>query len=195
MNEPQEENPEVKTTQDVRDDDDVRTFEGEDADEQAPAAEVEHEADLQAEIENLRAEKQAAYEKLARVQADYQNAQRRLEKEMDQRLRMAAGQLIKAFLPVLDNLERALDVPESADVKTIVAGVRGTYDQWLEVLARNGVEPIAPEPGTPFDHHQMEALMQEPGDYEVPTVTRLLQRGYSFDGRVIRPAQVAVSQS
>lgn len=195
MNDPrdQDENPEMKTTDDVRDDNDVRTFEG-DEENRAPEAPGEPDGDLQAEIENLRAEKQAAYEKLARVQADYQNAQRRLEKEMDQRLRIAAGQLIKAFLPVLDNLERALDVPESADVKSVVAGVRGTYDQWLEVLEKNGVEPIAPEPGTPFDPNQMEALMQESGEYDVPTVTRLLQRGYSFDGRVIRPAQVAVSQ-
>ena len=155
----------------------------------------EQEDDLQAEIENLRAEKQAAFEKLARVQADYQNAQRRLEKDMDQRLRIAAGQLIRAFLPVLDNLERALDVPETADVRSVITGVQGTYDQWVEVLQKNGVEAIAPEPGTPFDHNTMEALMQEPGDYEVPTVTRLLQRGYSFDGRILRPAQVAVSQS
>lgn len=195
MNDPRDQNemPDMKTTQDVRDDNDVRTVEGDDED-RARKAPVDHEGDLQAEIENLRAEKQAAYEKLARVQADYQNAQRRLEKEMDQRLRIAAGQLIRAFLPVVDNLERALDVPETADVKSVVAGVRGTYDQWLEVLARNGVEAIAPEPGTPFDPNQMEALMQEPGDHDGPAVTRLLQRGYSFDGRVIRPAQVAVSQ-
>lgn len=189
-------NPEMKTTQDVRDEQDVATPE---ADDKQRQGEDQHPGEprddsLEAEIENLQAEKQAAYEKLARVQADYQNAQRRLEKEMDQRMHIAAGQLMKAFLPVLDNLERALDIPESADVKSVVAGVRGTYDQWVEVLKKNGVEPIAPEPGTPFDHHRMEALMQEPGDYDVPTVTRLLQRGYSFDGRVIRPAQVAVSQ-
>ena len=150
---------------------------------------------LESELEAALAEKQAAFEKLARVQADYQNAQRRLEKEMDQRLRIAAGQLIKAFLPVLDNLERALDVPDSADVKSVIAGVRGTYDQWVDVLQRNGVEPVAPEPGTPFDPNDMEALMQEPADYDVPSVTRLLQRGYKFDGRIIRPAQVAVSRN
>ena len=150
-------------------------------------------ADLRAEIENLRAEKQALFEKLARAQADYQNAQRRLEKDMDQRFRLAAGQLVRAFLPVLDNLERALDVPETADVASVVTGVRATYDQWLDVLKKNGVEPIDPAPGTPFDPTHMEALMQEPADYDAPAVTRLLAKGYTFDGRVIRPAQVAVS--
>ena len=149
---------------------------------------------LAAEVENLRAEKQALYEKLARAQADYQNSQRRLEKDLDQRLRVAAGHLVRAFLPVLDNLERALDVPETADVKTVIEGVRGTYDQWMDVLRKNGVERIAPEPGTPFDPTHMEALMQEPADYESPSVTRLLQPGYEFESRVLRPAQVAVSQ-
>ena len=150
---------------------------------------------LRAEVENLRAEKQALYEKLARVQADYQNSQRRLEKEMDQRLKLAGGHLVRAFLPVLDNLERALEAGGAAtDVQGVLEGVRSTYEQWLEVLKKNGVEPIAPEPGTPFDPTYMEALMQEAApDYPTQSVTRLLQRGYTFDGRVLRPAQVAVS--
>jgi molecular chaperone GrpE len=155
---------------------------------------ADEEESLRAEIDNLRTEKQALYEKLARVQADFQNSQRRLEKDMDQRLKIAAGQLVKAFLPVLDNLERAMEVPETADVRTVVEGVRGTYEQWMDVLRRNGVEVIAPEPGTPFDPNRMEALMQEAGDYDGPTVTRLLARGYLFEGRVLRPAQVAVSR-
>lgn len=146
-----------------------------------------------AEIESLRAEKKALFEKLARAQADFQNSQRRLEKELDQRLKLAAGHLVRSFLPVLDNLERALDVPETADVGSVIEGVRGTYDQWLDVLRRNGVERIAPEPGTPFDPTHMEALMQEQADYDTPSVTRLLQPGYEFEGRVLRPAQVAVS--
>ena len=84
----------VRTTDDVRDQEDVAMPDSHP--DQAVAGEQED--DLQAEIENLRAEKQAAFEKLARVQADYQNAQRRLEKDMDQRLRIAAGQLIRALL-------------------------------------------------------------------------------------------------
>ena len=151
--------------------------------------------DLEAEVENLRAEKQALYEKLARVQADYQNSQRRLEKDMNQRLTLAAGQLVKAFLPVLDNLERAMDVPPTADLQSVLSGVRGTHEQWLDVLKKNGVEAVAPAAGTPFDPSQMEALMQEPAEYDTPTVTRLLAKGYTFDGKTIRPAQVAVSKS
>ena len=162
--------------------------------EDVPADEAGEAGDpLAAEIENLRAEKQALSEKLARVQADYQNSQRRLEKEMDQRLKVAAGHLVKAFLPVVDNLERAIDVSESADTRSVLEGVRGTYEQWMDVLRKNGVERIAPEPGTPFDPTHMEALMQEAADYPASSVTRLLQPGYEFEGRVLRPAQVAVS--
>ena len=166
-----------------------------DIEETEPRFDEGADADLAAEVENLRAEKQALYEQLARVQADYQNSQRRLEKDMNQRLAVAAGQLIKAFLPVLDNLERAKDVPPTATLESVLNGVRGTYEQWLDVLKKNGVSVLAPAAGTPFDPSQMEALMQEPADYDTPTVTRLLARGYVFDGRTLRPAQVAVSQS
>ena len=85
--------------------------------------------------------------------------------------------------------------PERSTETTLVAGVKGTYDQMLDVLRRNGVVPIAPEPGTPFDPTHMEALMQEPADYPVPTVPRLLERGDEFEGRVLRPAKVAVCNS
>lgn len=152
--------------------------------------------DVQTEVERLREENRQLYEKLARAQADYQNSQRRLEKDADQRLKIAAGHLVREFLPVVDNLERAMEVPESADVKTVAAGIRGTYDQWMGVLKANGVELIMPEPGDDFDPERHAALMQEPVDPapESTQVTRLLQKGYTFDGRVLRPAQVAVSQ-
>lgn len=172
---------------------DVQEMQDDDADSPGATSARAQVDDPWAEIENLRAEKQALYEKLARVQADYQNSQRRLEKEMDQRLKVAAGHLVRAFLPVVDNLARAIDVPETPETAGLLQGVRSIYEQWMDVLNKNGVEPIAPEAGTPFDPTRMEALMQEPADYDAPAVTRLLQRGYTFEGRVLRPAQVAVS--
>lgn len=160
----------------------------------APDADASN--DLETEVERLRDENRQLYEKLARAQADYQNSQRRLEKDADQRLKIAAGHLVRDFLPVLDNLERALEVSETSDLKTVLQGLRGTHGQWLDVLKRNGVEPIDPEPGAPFEPERHEALMQEPVENaeETPHVTRTLQKGYSFDGRVLRAAQVAVSR-
>ncbi len=148
------------------------------------------------DVEALREENRQLFEKLARQQADYQNAQRRLTKDADQRLKVAAGHLMRELLPVVDNLERALDVPETADVQSVLGGVRGTLDQFLSVLQANGVATISPGEGEEFDANRHEALMQEARDPapESPVVTRLLQKGYDFDGRVIRPAQVAVSR-
>ncbi len=148
------------------------------------------------ELDRLREENRLLQEKLIRVQADFQNSVRRLEKDGDQRLKVAAGHLVRDFLPVLDNLERAMTVPDTADVQTVVTGVRGTYDQWLEVLKANGVEPIAPEIGDEYDAQRHEALLQTPVDPtpEQQQVTQLLRKGFAFDGKLLRPAQVAVSQ-
>ena len=65
----------------------------------------------------------------------------------------------------------------------------------MKVLGENDVEVIAPQPGTPFDPNVHQALMQQPSDqYTEPTVTMLMQKGYAMHGRVLRPAQVAVSK-
>ena len=160
-----------------------------------PRAEGQGVAAMRAEIENLGAEKAALFEKLARTQADYQNSRRRLENDATQHLTLAVGRLIRSLLPVVDNLERALALdPEKTDVKAVLNGVNGTYQQFLDVLKSQGVEAISPEPGTPFDPNRHEALMQEAGDYDEPTVTRLLQKGYTFGGKPVRAAQVAVSK-
>ena len=151
------------------------------------------------ELDRLQNENRQLYEKLARTQADYQNAQRRIEKEMNQRLTIAAGQLIKDFLPVLDNLQRAAQVPDDSPAKPVIDGVKGTLSQWLEVLQKNGVTRIAPEPGAAFEPGEHEALMQQPlpegveAEAEGQVVASLLQAGYAFEGRVLRPAQVAVA--
>ena len=152
-------------------------------------------ASLKGEVENLRAEKAALFEKLARTQADYQNSRRRLENDATQHLNLALGRVIKSLLPVVDNLERALALdPAKTDAKAVLGGVQGTLNQFLDVLKGHGVEPVSPEAGTPFDPTQHEALMQESADYDEPTVTRLLQKGYTFQGRPVRAAQVAVSK-
>ena len=151
---------------------------------------------LRAELDAVRAEKDAIYEKLARAQADYTNSRQRLEKDAQQSQQLALGRALKAFLPVVDNLERAIALdPDKTDAAAVLSGVKGTHAQFLEALKSQGVEPIAPAAGTPFDPNAMEALMQEEADHAEPTVTRLLQPGYTHNGRPLRPAQVAVSRS
>jgi len=149
------------------------------------------------EIEKLIAERDALFERLARATADYQNSRKRLEQDVEQRAQYSNSALIKSLLPVIDNFERAIAVdPSSADTASILKGLQLVHDQLLSVLKSQSVEVIAPEPGTPFNPEHHQALMQESSDkYREPTVTKLLQPGYSLHGRTLRPASVAVSKT
>ncbi|MGD0542335.1 MAG: nucleotide exchange factor GrpE [Tepidisphaeraceae bacterium] len=152
---------------------------------------------LRQERDTLQQERDSLFDRLARTTADYQNSRRRLEADKDQAVAFANSALIKSLLPVLDNFERALASGEkAADAASILKGMRIVHDQWMTVLNSQFVEPIAPEPGTPFDPATMEALIHQPGgDFPPDSVTQLLQRGYSLHGRTLRPAQVAVSKA
>ncbi len=162
------------------------------AEEQPAAAQVP--AD---EITKLRAERDEYYQKLLRATADYRNSQRRLEQDKQQAVQYANSALIKALLPVIDNFERALSIdPEKTDVPKLLEGMQMVHDELLAVLKKHDVEPVAPQPGDAFDPELHHALMHQPDDqYERPTVTMLLQKGYTHLGRVLRPAGVAVSKT
>ena len=148
------------------------------------------------ELEKLRQERNTLYERLARATAEFQNIRKRNEQETEQRVQYANSTLIKSLLPVIDNFERALAVdPAKADSASILKGMQIVHDQWLDVLRKQQVEQIAPEPGTPFDPNTHQALMQQDSQYKTPTVTQLLQKGYALHGRTLRPAQVAVSKT
>ena len=150
-----------------------------------------------AELQQLQQERDDLYQRLARATAEFQNSRRRLEADMEQRSQYANTTLIKAMLPVIDNFERALGVdPATSDAASIQKGLQLVHDQMMSVLKQHDVEVIAPEPGTKFDPNLHQALMQQSsGEYEEPTVTQLMQKGYSVHGRTIRPAQVAVSRT
>ena len=161
----------------------------------APDA-VDHEGGRGNELQQLRAERDSLFERLARTTADFKNTQKRLEQESDQRMQYANSTLIKSLLPVIDNFERALAVdPAKADAASILKGMQIVHDQWMNVLKQQQVEEIAPQPGTPFDPNQHQAIMQQDAVYPVPTVVQLLQKGYALHGRTLRPAQVAVSKT
>lgn len=152
---------------------------------------------LDADLRKLQEERDALFEQVARVQADFRNAQKRLEAEKQQAVQFANSRLLTNLLPVIDNFERALEQdPAKVDATTILKGMQIVHDQLINVLKQQNVEVLAPEPGTPFDPNQHQALMQQPSDkYAEPTVTQLLQKGYAQHGRVLRPAAVAVSKT
>ena len=147
------------------------------------------------EIENLRAEKNALFEKLARAQADFQNSRKRLEADLETRVQYQLSKLIESQLPLIDNLERAVAFdPAKVDAATILKGVALVHDQWLELLKKFGVEMIQPKAGDSFDPHIHQAVMHEPSELPAGSVTRTAQTGYSLNGKLIRSALVVVAK-
>ena len=181
---------------DERSNDDQEPEEPDEAAAQAPDRDTRTAAADEFSSSALQADRDSLYERLARTTADFKNAQKRLQTESDQRVQYANSSLIKSLLPVIDNFERALAVdPAKVDARSILKGMQIVHDQWLNVLKQQQVREIAPEPGTPFDPTQHEAIMQQPSDkYDEGTVVQTFQKGYSLHDRTLRPAQVAVSK-
>jgi len=130
-------------------------------------------------------------ERHLRLRADFENYRKRAERERGERVRRGVGDALRELLPVADNLVRALTAPGGLD--DLRRGVEMIARQLDEVLARQGVEPIAAL-GRPFDPQLHEAVArEESAEVEEPTVVGELQRGYLHDRRLLRPALVRVA--
>lgn len=166
---------------------------------QEAASGAEHEAAIQAEeskaVEALQEERDEMFARLARVSADYQNYQRRAEQNLADSVNFARGDTLKLFIPVLDHFDTALSrEPKSDDGKALYEGVRIVRDELLKALQCAGVERIEVKPGEPFDPHRHEALMRHQAEGVEPHhVTMMMQPGYVYKNRTLRPAKVAVA--
>ena len=145
---------------------------------------------LSKELEAVRRERDEYLDNMRRMKAEFENSRTRLEREHARSLELASEQLATELMPILDNLERALEA--DGDVKE---GVKATRDQLVDVLTREGLNPISSEEGQDFDPAVHEALMSKPSDeHEEDTVIQSLERGYVLKGKTIRPAKVVVSR-
>jgi len=156
---------------------------------QEPAApESEQErllADALAECEQLRLQ-------LLRARADFDNYRKRMAREAEQTRKKAAENLIRELLPVVDNLERALDHAEDRG-SGLAQGVDMVLKQFAAVLQSKGLDPI-PAAGEPFDPNVHEALAHQPSEeIDADTVIEEYQRGYRLGDFVLRPSKVVVS--
>jgi molecular chaperone GrpE len=153
-------------------------------------------ADLEATLQKARAEAAENYDRLLRVSADFENYKKRVSKEKSDLIRYGNDELIKELLPVIDNLERALEHASSEETQEgIQGGVEMTLQQFLGILQRFGVTPIAAE-GEPFDPTKHEAVMEQAtGDYDPGNVVTELQKGYLLNDRLVRPAKVVVAKA
>ncbi|HVX86112.1 MAG TPA: nucleotide exchange factor GrpE [Phycisphaerae bacterium] len=133
--------------------------------------------------------------KLARWQADFANLQRRAAQEVLAARQNADADFAKNMLQVLDHFDMALNVdPGKVDAKTLLDGVKITYDELKKVLANRGIESYDPT-GKPFDPHLHEAIMQEESANHAPMmVIQTFQQGFKIGDRVLRPAKVKVSK-
>jgi molecular chaperone GrpE len=129
-----------------------------------------------------------------RTRADFENYQKRVQRDMQQERRYAQTPLAQDLLPALDNLERATAAAEQAkETGPLVQGVAMVQNQLLDLLRRHGVTRIEAL-GKPFDPNLHQAVMQQPGQGKAPgTVLQVLQQGYTIHDRVLRPASVVVA--
>ena len=131
-------------------------------------------------------------DQLLRQRAEFDNYRRRATKELIEARARAQADLLSQLLPVLDNLERALDAAEHHDEGKVLGGVRLTKNLFVDLLRGVGVEEIE-SVGTHFDPQVHDAVLTQPSDQEEGVITALLERGYRQGDRVLRPARVAVS--
>jgi molecular chaperone GrpE len=146
-----------------------------------------------AELQKLKAERDSLLDRLARAQAEFENARRRASKEQQEFRDYAAADAIKVLLPILDSFERAVQVKsEGGDFRS---GVELIYKQLQDALSKLGVRAI-PAKGEPFDPHVHEAIeMVETSDAADHEVLEELQRGYKLKDRLLRPAMVKVAKN
>jgi molecular chaperone GrpE len=141
------------------------------------------------ELELTRRERDEYLDTLRRLKAEFENSRKRQEREHARLLQTASERLVRELLPVLDNLERALEA--EGDIRE---GVRATRDQLADVLGREGLLPVASD-GQAFDPNVHEAVMGQPSEeHEEGTILQTFERGYVLNGKPIRPAKVVVAR-
>lgn len=152
-----------------------------------------HLADLEAEAAEAEERADDLESKLKRERADFQNYKKRAKKRQEQLKDRATEDLVENLLDVRDNLQRAVE-DDHDDVASLKEGVEMTLDELDRVFAEENVDEIAPDPGAETDPQRHEVMMQVDSDQPEGTVAEVYQPGYEMGGKVLRAAQVTVSE-
>jgi molecular chaperone GrpE len=145
------------------------------------------------ELAKVTAERDEYLDLLQHVQADFENYRKRVAREHERLSAHANERLVCELLPVLDDLERALDAAEKHEEARLVEGVQLVEKSLRKALEKEGVVEI--ETDGPFDPHVHEAVVAQPRDGAEPgSVVEVVQRGYRLGDRVVRPARVIVAE-
>jgi|SRR6266550_177131 molecular chaperone GrpE len=143
------------------------------------------------ELEALRNENEELIDTLQRLQADFDNYRKRAARDQESLVARAGERIVKELLPVLDDLERALEAVESHEEAELEDGVKLVHRQLEQLLEKEGLALV--ETDGQFDPHVHEALLTQPSDADEGSVIEVLQKGYRLGDRVLRPARVVVA--
>ena len=151
--------------------------------------------ELEARIAALEKDKKENWDRYLRAAADLENLRKRQKREMHDVRLESKGRVLKEMLPVVDNLERAIEhATAQAGTNPIVEGVQLVLRQFLTAFERLDVTPVEAA-GQPFDPNLHEAISQQESDAPPGTVVQVLQRGYKSGDRLLRPALVVVAKA
>ena len=150
---------------------------------------------LKAQVAQLEAKYKADTEKFIRALAECENQKKRIEADVERERKYGNEKILKALIPVVDSLELALKHSNKEDpaIKPTIEGVENTTTLLLKELKSFGVEPVDPK-GQAFDPNLHQAISMAPSvEFEQNIVMDVMQKGYTLNGRVVRPAMVIVS--
>jgi molecular chaperone GrpE len=160
-----------------------------------PGNDLEPLETLETKIASLEKDKKENWDRYLRAAADLENLRKRQKREIDEAKLESKGRVLKEMLPVVDNLERAIEhATAQAGTNPIVEGVQLVLRQFLTAFERLDVTPIEAG-GQPFDPNLHEAISQQESDAPPGTVVQVLQRGYKSADRLLRPALVVVAKA
>jgi molecular chaperone GrpE len=146
-------------------------------------------------LDAMRREKDALQDRLLRTAAEFDNYRKRVERERRELSEYAGADILTDMLPILDDLERALQAPAGGEADSYRRGVELIHKQMTDLLRKRGVKPIEAV-GTQFDPRYHEAVMQEVSeDHREGEVMAELRRGYTLGDRLLRPAVVKVAKA
>jgi molecular chaperone GrpE len=151
-----------------------------------------NDTELEERLAEVEREREEYLNDLKRVAADFENYRKRVARDQEGLVARAHERLVKELLPVLDDLERALEAAAQHEEAKLEEGVRLVHRELVEALAREGLVEV--ETDGQFDPHVHEALVSQPSEEEDGSVIEVLQKGYRLGDRVLRPARVVVSQ-
>jgi molecular chaperone GrpE len=143
------------------------------------------------ELEAVTRERDEYLDTLQRLKAEFDNYRKRVARDQQELAARAHERLVRELVPVLDDLERALEAAAQHEEAKLEEGVRLVHRALADALGREGLAEI--ETDGKFDPHTQEALLSQPSDEEEGTVIQVLQKGYTLGDRVLRPARVIIS--